>query len=342
MEVDTEPQRIPELWFKDGNIVLQAGNTQFRVYGGILAARSPIFEDMLSLPQPPGESELVEGCPLVRLHDDPVEATVFLRAIFDLEYFKPFPAQTTYDIIRGCLRLSNKYGVDQLRVRALVHLSSRYRTNLADWDGANFYESSDPDSPKNRFVSEIVSWPYLSTLAQQISVIQLAQEVEATWILPYAFYRLSAVLDGNLEELICEADKFEINLSPEDLKRCLAGQHLQCRASTTDIIAAFASHPHEIHGCASISQCRKARLVAIETLQGMIPAFPCMPLGLWHDDDWESLEDMCPVCLASMQDRHQAAPQRFWNKLPEIYRLPDWEELEKNREAVLGSRWWLA
>ncbi|KAJ7612159.1 hypothetical protein FB45DRAFT_939988 [Roridomyces roridus] len=343
MEVDTKPQRIPELWFKDGNIVLQAGNTQFRVYEGILAARSPVFRDMLSSPQPPGDSEIVEGCPLVRLHDDPAEATVFLKAIFDLEYFRPFPAQTQYDIIRGCLRLSNKYGVDQLRVRALVHLSSRYRTNLADLDGADFYNSDSPNY-KNRNVCDIISWPIPGpqTLVFYISVIQLAQDVEAPWILPYAFYSLSAWLDGNPEGLISNSDKSEVNLSPEDLKRCLAGQHLQCRASTTDIIAAFGSPPFEIAGCTSVSECRKLRLVAIYILQRTISDFPSIPLYMWNDNDWNRLRDMCPGCLAFMKDQHQAARQTIWNKLPEIYRLPKWEELEKKREAVLGTKWWLA
>ncbi|KAJ7466554.1 hypothetical protein B0H11DRAFT_1689843, partial [Mycena galericulata] len=64
--------RIPELWFDDGNIVIQAGNIQFRAYRDILAARSPVFQDMLSFPQPL-DSELVEGCPLVRLNDAAAE-----------------------------------------------------------------------------------------------------------------------------------------------------------------------------------------------------------------------------------------------------------------------------
>lgn len=90
MDVDNEPsgnpgpQRIQELWFSDGNIVIQAGNSQYRVYRGILAARSPVFQDMFSFPQPP-DSELVEGCPLIRLPDLDVEVTPFLRAIFEPE-----------------------------------------------------------------------------------------------------------------------------------------------------------------------------------------------------------------------------------------------------------------
>ena len=87
MEIDSEPDaltRVQELWFEDGNLIIQAGNSQFRVYRGVLAARSSVFRDMLSFPQPP-ESELVEGCPVVLLHDSGAEVAVFLRAIFDSE-----------------------------------------------------------------------------------------------------------------------------------------------------------------------------------------------------------------------------------------------------------------
>ncbi|KAJ7689829.1 hypothetical protein B0H17DRAFT_1011892 [Mycena rosella] len=127
-QVDIEPASEPrrELWFEDGNIILQAGNSQFRVYRGILAARSPIFQDMLSFPQP-AESELLEGCPLVHLPDDETKVTHFLKAV----YLPAFPAFTTLDIIAGCVRLAHKYEVDYLRRRGFVHLASEYPTTLA-------------------------------------------------------------------------------------------------------------------------------------------------------------------------------------------------------------------
>lgn len=87
MDVDNqplEPQRVQELWFEDGNIVIQAGNSLYRVYRGVLATHSSVFKDMLSFPQPP-DSELVEGCPIVRLPDSDREVTPFLKALFDPE-----------------------------------------------------------------------------------------------------------------------------------------------------------------------------------------------------------------------------------------------------------------
>lgn len=47
----TKFKRSTRFWFKDGNVVLQAADTQFRVYKGILAAQSDVFETMFSIPQ---------------------------------------------------------------------------------------------------------------------------------------------------------------------------------------------------------------------------------------------------------------------------------------------------
>lgn len=80
-------KRAEYLWFEDGNIVLQAKNTVFKVYRGILTRESTVFADMFSLPQPDASksAELYEGCQLVKMHDDASDLDLFLNAIFDFE-----------------------------------------------------------------------------------------------------------------------------------------------------------------------------------------------------------------------------------------------------------------
>ena len=79
-----EPVRSPDYWFEDGNIVLQAENTQFRIHKGILARHSSVFKDMVGIPQPStSEEDLVEGCPLVRLSDAAKDWTNVLSIIYD-------------------------------------------------------------------------------------------------------------------------------------------------------------------------------------------------------------------------------------------------------------------
>ena len=72
-----------DLWYDDGNIVLQAENTQFKVYRGILIENSTVFRDMFSLPQLPSDvTDMIEGCSLVRLYDSAEEVGYILQALF--------------------------------------------------------------------------------------------------------------------------------------------------------------------------------------------------------------------------------------------------------------------
>lgn len=85
---DASPQhefkRVEDLWFFDANLILRAENTLFRIHSSLLAARSPVFRDMVAFPQPSNaEGDIVDGNPVVRLHDSATEVEVFLRAIFD-------------------------------------------------------------------------------------------------------------------------------------------------------------------------------------------------------------------------------------------------------------------
>jgi hypothetical protein len=81
-------ERVDSLWFPDGNLVLSAHGVLFRVFKGILAARSPVFADMLAFPQPE-DAETLDGCPVLHLDDSAADTMYFLKALFDYEYVHP-------------------------------------------------------------------------------------------------------------------------------------------------------------------------------------------------------------------------------------------------------------
>jgi hypothetical protein len=79
--------RVDDLWFEDGSLVIKAEEKLFRISKCLLAARSTVFKDMLSLPPiPDGEMELIDGTPVVILPDSAKDVEVFLRAIMDSRY----------------------------------------------------------------------------------------------------------------------------------------------------------------------------------------------------------------------------------------------------------------
>ena len=73
-----------DLWFADGNIVLAAEDTAFRVFSGFLTQSSGVLRSMFTFPKPlPAEMEMLDGVPLVHMHDSAVDLAHFLRAIYD-------------------------------------------------------------------------------------------------------------------------------------------------------------------------------------------------------------------------------------------------------------------
>jgi hypothetical protein len=74
------------MWFTDGNIVLEAEETQFRVHRGVLLAmHSSVFKDMFEIPQPSDEPT-VEGCPVVQLCDTAADVECLLTSVYNNWY----------------------------------------------------------------------------------------------------------------------------------------------------------------------------------------------------------------------------------------------------------------
>ncbi|KAJ7174912.1 hypothetical protein C8R46DRAFT_1347907 [Mycena filopes] len=312
MEPETEPTplvRIPELWFADGGLVVKAQHTLFRVSRGILVLRSPIFADMFSMPQP-SNAETIDGCPVVQLPDLAEDVNVFFKAMFDSSFFEPYPAQTTFKTIAGVLRLSTKYEVDYLRRRALVHFCSRFPTTLAHWDLKR--EMKYPAVP---------SWELSYEIDDAVALIALARQARARWILPCAFYELA---------LACKTSGF-FAMPEEEQRPLLDGYLLQRDAVWT--IMQFLSDGVALHLCCSIKSCGNMKFAFPRYAHERCAEVPARPLTIWAEGDWEDLAEVCGVCRPYLRDAHQRARQDFWDRLPSLYGLGSWEELEAEKAA---------
>ena len=73
--------RDTTFWLPDGNIILSTGTVAFRIYHGILAAQSPVFDNMLDLPQPEG-APTMDGCPILELSDSDIDLRHLLTVLF--------------------------------------------------------------------------------------------------------------------------------------------------------------------------------------------------------------------------------------------------------------------
>lgn len=94
--------RDTDLWMGDGNIIVAAVEETeedkvtyaFRVHLSVLSKHSPIFEDLLTLPQA-ANSETYEGLPVVTLPDPYHDVKGLLQMIYDPSELCDFVALDT-------------------------------------------------------------------------------------------------------------------------------------------------------------------------------------------------------------------------------------------------------
>jgi hypothetical protein len=77
----SELQRVEDLWFEDGTLILQAESSLFRIYKSILSIKSSILRGILAKPS----KNSIDDCPVVCLDDPAEDLTYFLKAVYDPE-----------------------------------------------------------------------------------------------------------------------------------------------------------------------------------------------------------------------------------------------------------------
>ncbi|KAJ7082109.1 hypothetical protein C8R44DRAFT_823124 [Mycena epipterygia] len=323
----TACQRVDELWFKDGTLVLLAETSLFRVYGGLLAMNSPIFHDMLDFSQP-DNAERIDECPVVRLADGARDLTYFLKAVFNYEFFGAIPAKTTFAIVSGVIRLSTKYQVDALRNRALAHL----------WTAFSF-------TPNELYIHNR-SWEIPPK--EWIRIVLFAREMSIDWILPVAFYRVVANSTPTELQNGLDLDGGHMELEPRDKIMCLE-QSLDITRSACSEITQFLWQPLKIPNCSSSKgsnpgglkgfnhgalDCMTSRMEARQKVEQRRRE-KTFPMDLWVLADWEALK-VCSVCMSAMKPAHQRALDTFWESLPQRFGFPGWRALKQMKDAALA------
>ncbi|KAJ7617591.1 hypothetical protein DFH06DRAFT_100306 [Mycena polygramma] len=303
--------RVENLWFPNETLVLRAGTKIFQVPKALLAARSSVFRDMIGFPQPPGtETELHEGVPVVDLPDAASDVNAFLMAIFDSSYFMPAPEPIELNAVLGILRLSHKYDVPYLYMRALKRLSIRY--------GA---QSVDQYLTPERHYMTLGMGSHTRGIAK---VIEVLTEVGALWLLPMAYYMCST----RPAFLLRGVEGYETTM-----QKCLVGQDALRRgtaAANRFLVARSSSF------CTNPDNCNRFRLVALDQhFTNVQDGADLHPLDNW-DDIWEAIP-FCGYCATVARARHAEVLQAFWDNLPNLFELPPWPELHAMREAVMNA-----
>ncbi|TRM67560.1 hypothetical protein BD626DRAFT_564487 [Schizophyllum amplum] len=308
MDVSISCTRDPDLWFDDGNIVIQVAPRLFRVHRSILALSSSFFRDMLAFPRA-AEQDMYEDVPLVVLRDDDARDTAhFLKALYIPHYFLPPPASTTFQVIEGVLRMAHKYDVPALRRCALHHLSITFITDVDNLktDPERTYDFDDTTEGDEGRMSELKA------------VIALAHDVGATWLLPSAYYDTMQFLVTELGAAHYWNGR-QRRLTYEDLLVCLAGyKHMSKRSP----IAMFTSMDI---GCGGADCLVKRVSVLSEDDLRDCSEVPLTYWSAWLSDDGS--QPGCHLCLEGMRILYHLWQADVWTHLPSYFNLPDWVDL---------------
>ncbi|KAF7329394.1 hypothetical protein MKEN_00201000 [Mycena kentingensis (nom. inval.)] len=328
MDVQPDLLRPEYLWFDDGNIILRAENTIYRLHKSILSAHSEVFRDLFAVAQA-DVSEQIEGCPVVCIPDNAVEVTSFLRAVTDPRRVLPalIPALTDFLTLYGCMRLSNKYGVDWLHQRALVHLEHYFSQDLHAFDDA-WYDPSDTDRPPEK----TLSWEELDDTSYLICAIVLFREVGAPWMLPVAFHQLALNLPSFRSAAFSEVNfrGIRAELSPADKEALFAVSEAQI-AAVQDLTTTFMPVPGAI--CPDGIKCAESRAAGLGRARRMWLSRDC--LALRRGDLAMYTVGICESCNDWIADRIDDIRNKFWDLLPATCGLSSWQDLaEMKRQST--------
>ena len=325
-----------EYWLEDGNIVLVACDTAFRVYRGLLAAQSSVLAELFnSIPSSTGQN-IYEGCPMVPLSDSPEELRHFLRVLFPKTqrlYVSTHPARSTrshiqhavyhrfysdeeepkveFDQICAVLQLAHKYHVEDVERQALSALKAHY-TN--DFDTYDDRDEDDPDTLPIAF-SECEE-------IHAIAAIRLAHLTGTPSILPTAFYECciqgSKVLDGYIRE-----DGSEEHLEKADLKICMDGREALVREALKLVLRIFDPEGCDSEDCSTLAHCPPALLRMMVDAAHYDCASACDVFTSWEGAirDLAEKRRLCDSCTRAVVARDVDERRDIWRRLPDILGL---------------------
>ncbi|KAF5340605.1 hypothetical protein D9611_007348 [Ephemerocybe angulata] len=309
-EVNTAvpPRRSAETWYRDGNVVLQAGNTQFKVHQGLLERHSPVFAGLLVEGQQGGE-DTVEGCRVVKLEESEEDIELLLDALYNPRpnIKVPVPFKT----VSAMMRMGLEYEIPHLREGALKRLTLEFPTTLEEYDERGGAWTSIIEEKGLLF-----------------KIVNLAHECDIHTILPAAYMRCLDDMDALLHgELMGEEPD-----SPRSEAACLTAVRA-CFAGREALYVAFNrtfAWARKLGETCDQDECYYETRPWLRAVL-WIPAPKISQVLL----NWEGLtreevslkNGLCAECSKEARQKFEAERTVTWRKLPEYFGLPKWKDL---------------
>ncbi|GBE89301.1 hypothetical protein SCP_1503090 [Sparassis crispa] len=311
---DDQPNQDTEFWFADGNIVLIAGDTAFRVHQGVLARHSDIFRDLFIVPQPV-EQDMLFNCPLVRLSDSPSDLRYLLRLLYDGRRYHLSRDNVKVEEAVALVRLAQKYEIDDLREEGLAKMKSIFTDDFEAWRASSFCVSR----------------------ADAVAAVNLARLTGTLSMLPIALYYCSTFSPSEIIRGVPRADGTVEELSAEDVGRYIDGR---VGLSTVGIVGFIGLFSQTSPDCSSSLTCEGAAKCVQKNVLNLFPS-----RGLRYDSCLTSLANaidrlkskMCQQCNEFLTKKDLERKCNVWERLPALFCLPPWSELRGGERAPSGT-----
>ncbi|TCD63692.1 hypothetical protein EIP91_005097 [Steccherinum ochraceum] len=302
-------KRSENFWLRDGNVILVAEKTAFRVHQSVLERKSVVFQDMFGVPQPE-EAETLEECPLVHVSDTAEDITHMLSVLYDGDRFLNMNTSISMKMVFALLQLGIKYQIDYLRDEAISVLEVIYPPSFAKYV---LYQQSNS-------TLRVTEQTYTQ---DPIVVINLAWKHNLPSLLPGAFFVCALLPNRTLAAAAAGApakDDQLTKLSVDDLVRCLNGREA-LQSMFLDRYA-FLDKGVVTEGCISPRTCEgsltERRQDHMWTYVNDVVDRDFDPLQVF---DWVEWLHVCDPCRREFEQADYEARQKIYEAVPGMFEL---------------------
>ncbi|TDL17254.1 hypothetical protein BD410DRAFT_901595 [Rickenella mellea] len=319
------PKDQPEItkgepWFEDGSVVLIAKGTAFCVHKSQLANRSEVFKDLFAVPHTHSPKSF-ENRDVVELLDQPEHLRSFLVALYDGIELRSRNL-SDFLAIAQVARMTHKYmsqSLHQTILRYLITINPVHDERLDDWYGCE---------KSNWRGYDVEPWPHFHPSL----MISLANDIEAEFLLPFAYYRMAIRPAREIFSLVVNTPA-RGQLSKSDIVQIIILQEM-FRNRTAACLEGANGIDHwqsrDARGCEIELRCRAAFKGLIAYMQNELP-HERDPL-MFFRNALSYLEasvrlQPCGTCLWYYKMEPDFHQRELWKALPNALGLLDWKEL---------------
>ncbi|KLO08411.1 hypothetical protein SCHPADRAFT_880591 [Schizopora paradoxa] len=308
------PIRHENLWFPGGDVVLKTDTHLFKVHKDVLSLQSSVFKDMFAFE---GEQavedgagmvhELYEGLPAVDLVGDVgKDIAHLLQAAYYRDYYDRYDDGTPLETIVALLSLSTKYDFKLIRKDIVKQISRNYPNSLTSFDRID-QQSCVPDF-------------YLFGVHRgdcDFRLLEVCHTADADILLPILYY---ACAEYDSKWIFKLGDR----LNKDCLHTLIKGK-FELEHAVSKLLVSL---PEELRSI-SCASCKPGPYIS--HLQNIgIESF----LSRYEGSSmlFELSTNCCKRCSKELESQIDAKRKEIWQKIPEFFGFPGWEELRERSE----------